>query len=231
MKRMRNMLFVVDFDGTVAPTDTVDALLERFADPEWKRIEEKWVRGEINSRQCMAAQIALVSGRNATLETFLKSVEIDPHFGDFVQCVGEFAEVAIVSDGLDYPIAHAIRKLGVLIPFFANRLTFHEGGLDLSFPYADSACEVGSGVCKCAVAERVDDGRELPMILIGDGRSDLCIARSADYVFARGSLRRFCEAEGIAHSPFETFADVLAVVREWDAQRFEKTPVRRVNVR
>jgi len=49
------MLFLVDFDGTVAPTDTVDALLERFADPEWRRLEERWVRGEISSRQCMAA--------------------------------------------------------------------------------------------------------------------------------------------------------------------------------
>ena len=35
------MLFIIDFDGTVAPADTVDDLLERFADPEWKRIEDK----------------------------------------------------------------------------------------------------------------------------------------------------------------------------------------------
>ena len=33
------MLFIVDFDGTIAPTDTVDALLEKFAAPEWRRIE------------------------------------------------------------------------------------------------------------------------------------------------------------------------------------------------
>jgi 2-hydroxy-3-keto-5-methylthiopentenyl-1-phosphate phosphatase len=231
LKREPNMLFVVDFDGTIAPVDTVDALLERFADPEWQRIEEKWVRGEIDSRQCMAAQIALVRGADRLLERFLASVEIDPHFGAFVEQVNKFAQVAIISDGLDYPIAHALRKLGLSIPFFANRLSFHPRGLDLSFPYSDSACAVSSGVCKCAVARRVDSDNDLPWILIGDGRSDICIAQSADYVFAKGTLRRFCEAEGIFHTPFETFADVLSVVKEWDGQRFEQDPVRRVNVR
>lgn len=218
------MLFVIDFDGTVAPADTVDALLERFAGPEWQRIEEQWVRGEIDSRQCMAAQIALVEGDDDALEAFLQSVEIDPGFAGFVDYVKDFADFAIVSDGLDYPIRHAIRKLGVSIPLYANRLAFRHRGLGISFPHADAACAVGSGVCKCAVARSLDAGRGLPMILIGDGRSDLCIARSADYVFAKGTLRRFCEAENINHSPFETFGDVLTVVRRWNARTFEEAP-------
>src|SRR5437867_5091172 len=79
-----SMLFIIDFDGTVAPTDTVDALLERFADPEWRRIEEQWVSGQINSQQRMAAQIALVKGDRAALMEFLHSVAIDPSFVDFV---------------------------------------------------------------------------------------------------------------------------------------------------
>src|SRR5437867_8040838 len=102
------MLFIVDFDGTVAPTDTVDALLERFADPQWRRIEERWVSGEIDSRHCMAAQIALVRGSRAVLEEFLHSVTVDPSFIDFVRAVEAFAEVIVVSDGLDDPARHAL---------------------------------------------------------------------------------------------------------------------------
>src|ERR1700736_298868 len=98
------MLFIIDFDGTVAPTDTVDALLERFANPEWRRIEAEWVAGRINSRQCMAAQLALVDGDRATLQDFLHSVAIDPSFSAFVRYAFPFADLAIVSDGLDYPI-------------------------------------------------------------------------------------------------------------------------------
>lgn len=209
------VLFIIDFDGTVAPTDTVDALLERFADPEWRRVEEQWVRGEINSRQCMAAQLALVSGERSELDEFLHSVEIDPSFADFVRYVAPFADFAVVSDGLDLPIRAALRKIDV--PIYANRLEFRSGGLDISFPYSDVGCAVGSGVCKCAVARSINGGRGLATVLIGDGRSDLCVARSADFVFAKGTLRRYCEAENIIHTPFETFGDVLTVVRGWNA--------------
>ncbi|HXH39893.1 MAG TPA: MtnX-like HAD-IB family phosphatase [Thermoanaerobaculia bacterium] len=210
------MLFIIDFDGTVAPTDTVDALLERFANPEWRRVEAEWVAGRISSRQCMAAQIALVNGERPELEAFLESVAIDPSFPAFVKYVFPFADLAIVSDGLDYPIWHAMQKLDIPhIPIYANKLGFRPGGLDISFPYTDDTCSVMSGVCKCAVARSVDAGRGLTTVLIGDGRSDLCIARSAGYVFAKGSLRRFCEAEGIIHTPFESFHDVLSVIQGW----------------
>src|SRR5882762_10361470 len=101
------MLFIIDFDGTVAPTDTVDALLERFADPEWRRIEERWVAGEINSQECMAAQLSLVRGGRAALKEFLESVVVDPFFPAFVRQVSPYADLVIVSDGLDHPIRHA----------------------------------------------------------------------------------------------------------------------------
>ena len=50
----------VDFDGTIAPVDTTDLLLERFADPAWHRIEEEWKAGRIGSRECLVRQIDLV---------------------------------------------------------------------------------------------------------------------------------------------------------------------------
>jgi 2-hydroxy-3-keto-5-methylthiopentenyl-1-phosphate phosphatase len=221
------MLFIIDFDGTVAPVDTVDALLERFANPEWRRIEEEWVAGRINSQQCMAAQLALVDADRFTLEDFLRSVAIDPEFGDFVSYVRPLGDLAVVSDGLDEPIRHALRHFN--IPIYANQLRFRGRSLGIGFPYGDAACAVNSGVCKCAVARSVDAGRGLSTILIGDGLSDQCIARSADYVFAKGSLRSFCERESIVHTPFETFGDVLTVIRGWNAREFEGIPLGRAN--
>jgi len=224
MTSSNRILFIIDFDGTIAPIDTVDALLERFADPEWREIEERWVRGEINSEQCMAAQIALVRGERPELEEFLHSVQIDPSFAGFVRYVTPFAELAVVSDGLDDPIHHALRQLDVPIRICANRLDFRPGGLRISFPHGDSACAVLSGVCKCAIARSIDAGRGLTTVLIGDGRSDLCLARRADFVFAKGSLRRFCEDEHILHVPFEVLGDVLTIVRGWNATDYDRSP-------
>ncbi|HEV7424735.1 MAG TPA: HAD-IB family phosphatase [Thermoanaerobaculia bacterium] len=215
------MLFIIDFDGTVAPTDTVDALLEKFAHPDWRRIEQEWVDGKINSQQCMAAQLALVSADELTLRSFLDHVMIDPSFPAFVRHVSAFADLAIVSDGIDYPIVHAMRKLGLSVPVYANRMESRPGGLGISFPFCSTSCTVKSGVCKCSVTETVDAGRGLTMVLIGDGRSDQCLAHHAKFVFAKGSLIAYCRDQGIRYSPFESFADVLATIKEWPVRPME----------
>lgn len=217
------MLFIVDFDGTIAPADTVDALLERHADPAWRRVEAQWVSGRINSRECMKAQLALVRTDRPTVEAFLQSVGLDPFFPGFVRHASTFADVAVVSDGLDYTIRHALQRLSIPpIPVYANRLEFRPRGLDISFPHTDAGCLQRSGVCKCAAARALDDGRGLSTVLIGDGRSDRCLARSADHVFAKDSLRGFCQDEGITHTPFDSFDDVLAVIRKWDTSQFNQ---------
>jgi 2-hydroxy-3-keto-5-methylthiopentenyl-1-phosphate phosphatase len=209
------MLFIIDFDGTVAPTDTVDALLETFAGPDWLRIEREWVEGRINSAQCMAAQLALISADEQTLRTFLERVMIDASFPDFVRYVSPFAELGIVSDGLDYPIVHAMRRSGLSVPVYANRTEFRACGIGISFPFSMPSCAVRSGVCKCSVAQTVDAGRGLTTVLIGDGRSDQCVAHQADFVFAKGSLITYCLTNGIPYTPFQSFADVLAAITAW----------------
>ena len=40
------MLFVVDFDGTISTRDTIDQLLEKFADPSWEDLEKDWCKKE-----------------------------------------------------------------------------------------------------------------------------------------------------------------------------------------
>lgn len=220
----KRMLFIVDFDGTIAPRDSVDAMLERFADPAWKDIEEQWASGRMNSRDCMRSQLGLVSAAREVLDEFFQSIATDPAFPEFVRYVSGFAEVAVVSDGLDYPIGIAMKNCGVpSVPVYANALEFRADRLGLAFPHAETGCPPQSGVCKCGVARTLDGGRGLETVLIGDGRSDQCIAHIADRVFARGGLRNYCRNEGIAHTPFETFSDVLAEVRKWDTHR----PIRR----
>ena len=208
------MLFIVDFDGTVAPRDTVDALLQNFAGPEWEELERDWIDGRINSQQCMTGQIALVRGDDDRLREFLESVHIDPAFPSFVEYVRPFADVVIVSDGLDYPIRHALARAGLDVPVVANGLAFRDRGLAISFPHFDTACTVGSGVCKCAATRRANTSGGT-VVLIGDGKSDACIARIADVVFAKDTLRSICESTGIPHIPFASFADVLATVAQW----------------
>ena len=93
------------------------------------------------------------------------------------------------------------------VPVVANRMVYREGAYRLEFPYGREGC--ASGVCKCGVAEAVSgDGKTL---LIGDGLSDCCLARSASFTLARQgkALHRRCAAEGYPYFTYLDFFDIL----------------------
>jgi 2-hydroxy-3-keto-5-methylthiopentenyl-1-phosphate phosphatase len=210
------MLFVIDFDGTLACADTVDTMLEKFAPLAWRDVEDDWLAGRITAVECMRKQMHLVAADRVTLESFFRAIKLDDTFLPFYRHVIAFSVVAIVSDGLDHAIRTATREAALpKMPIYANRLIFEPQGIDITFPHLDSQCQAGNGVCKCAVARALSGPEGGPVVLVGDGKSDACLAASADVVFAKGRLLDHCLAQGIAHVPFETFADVLATIRTW----------------
>lgn len=210
------MLFVIDFDGTLAVDDTVDRLLEHYADPSWASLEADWLAGRITALECMGAQIGLVNADQVTLERFFRGIELDPHFPAFWDHVRPYAQVAVVSDGLDHAIHTALRGAGLDLPVFANTLHFvGRDRLELSFPLRQTDCAGGNGVCKCAVARDLAKASGGPVVLIGDGKSDACLAARADIVFAKSSLLRHCQEQAIPHTPFEDFSDILRIVQAW----------------
>ncbi len=210
------MLFVIDFDGTLSVRDTVDTLLDRYADPAWTEVEQSWLDGRISAVECMRTQLRMVRADYVTLVNYFRGIELDASFLPFYLHVREFAQVAVVSDGLDYAIQTALRHAGLTdLPVHANHMHFVTGGIDISFPHLTPECESGNGVCKCFVARELATKAGGPVILVGDGKSDACLAGHADMVFAKSSLAHHCEQAGIPFHPFRTFSDVLAVVRDW----------------
>src|SRR2546426_8035694 len=102
---------LVDFDGTIASVDTTDHLLERFAAPAWRDIEEDWKAGRIGSRECMVRQIDLVRASQAEIGEFVAGIEIDPEFPAFAKlCARLGHDLIVVSDGLDRMVEAALRR-------------------------------------------------------------------------------------------------------------------------
>lgn len=218
------MLFIIDFDGTLSTRDTVDAMLERFAGGSWASVEQEWLDGKITAVECMTQQIRMVKADHVTLEGFFRGIQLDASFLPFYQHVSHFSKVAIVSDGLDHAIKVATRNAALPeIPIYANHLHFVQQGIDISFPRLDAACQAGNGVCKCAVARDLAQESSGPIILVGDGKSDACLAHRADVVFAKGSLIKYCAAQNIAYQAFQSFADVLAKVKKWSLEAPQRT--------
>src|SRR5256885_15679294 len=66
-----------DFDGTITCIDATDAVLEAFALPAWREWEQRWVRGEITSQQCLSRQVELIQADRETLVQFVTDIPID----------------------------------------------------------------------------------------------------------------------------------------------------------
>jgi 2-hydroxy-3-keto-5-methylthiopentenyl-1-phosphate phosphatase len=214
---------LVDFDGTIAPDDPTDRLLERFADPLWRVVERAWQSGQISSRECMQRQVELLRVTPQELDEQIRGVRIDTGFAPFLKfCRRRGADVKIVSDGFDRVVGTALRNAKLSVPFFANRLEWKGGDRwRLAFPHSRSDCRVSSANCKCAHAERLSG----PRVVIGDGRSDFCMSTRADYVIAKGTLADYCRSRGHPHATFTDFDDVTAHLAAW-LETFDPAPVK-----
>ena len=223
------MVFVIDFDGTLALEDTVDALLTKYAPPAWQEVETDWLAGRITAVECMRQQIRMVDADRVALEHFFRATVLDQSFLPFYRHVSAFSAVAIVSDGLDHAISIAMRNAGFpKIPVIANKLIFRPRGINIAFPHLTPTCTAGNGVCKCAVARKLSGAAAGPVVLVGDGQSDACLAGNADVVFAKSRLLAHCRQRGITHTPFTTFSDVLAVVKTWPVPEPTQRAVQRL---
>jgi 2-hydroxy-3-keto-5-methylthiopentenyl-1-phosphate phosphatase len=204
-----------DFDGTITRGDTIDVLLERLADPAWHEIEERWVKGEIGSRDCMALQVPLIRGGwNAILEV-LDDVKIDPTFPKFAAwCKKSGVTLKVVSDGIDKVIHHILKRERIYVNnVWANHLVEDEAGnLSLTFPHAPQVLACGSGLCKCKILE--NGPKRTVKVVIGDGRSDFCWSADADMVFAKDKLLSYCKQNNIEYVAYDDFHVIRNVLEQ-----------------
>lgn len=203
---------LLDFDGTITQTDTVDLLLERFALPQWRDIESAWAAGSIGSRECLERQTALLRATADELDEALDHVQIDPGVHALVRrCQAHNLDLLIISDGYDRAIRRVLGRAGLSVPFISNVLL--PRGRDewtLLAPAARADCRVRGANCKCASAHVRN-----PVVLIGDGRSDFCVAHCASFILAKGTLARYCADRRLPHARFDHLESAINALEAW----------------
>ncbi len=204
-----------DFDGTITTSDVAEAILARFAPPEWWAIEELHRARKLGTRETMARQFALLHGSPGPWIDFVRAeARMDPAFPAFLRfCRERGIIVEIVSEGLDFYVFDLMEMWDLDVPVRTNRTTFEGGRVRIEYPFADPGCTL-CGMCKLRrlFELRVAGHR---VVYVGDGDSDLCPAVEADVVFAKERLAELCDAESIPYHRFESFADIEREMREW----------------
>ncbi|MEI8344676.1 MAG: MtnX-like HAD-IB family phosphatase [Candidatus Omnitrophota bacterium] len=209
---MKNKIkFFIDFDGTIAKVDVVDAVLKRFAPKQWKAIEAEWLSGKIGSRACLGRQIDLVRVSQKKLAGFLDTIEIDPHFVAFLKtCLELGIEVSVVSDGFDFIIDRVLKKAlagkGRLLrnlPVHSNRFEWRSG-VGPKAVFSKDPCEHGCATCKVRVIRKKSRAGQMK-IFIGDGFSDRHAAHASDLCFAKKRLLDYCRDNQLPHIEYVQF--------------------------
>lgn len=202
-----------DFDGTITNEDIGFQIIQTFAGPGWREIEDEYQRGEKGSREALEEIFAITRVSEETLAGFVdKHFHVDPYFPAFLDfCRQAGIAVTVLSDGFDFYIDRMFAKFRLDVPYLANRLRVADCGLRADFPYKSGHCGA-CGNCKLNFAKRVK-GRGSRIIYIGDGHSDKCVSALADMVFAKGVLAQHCEQKGIPFVPFAAFDEILAACR------------------
>lgn len=220
MQIMKLAIFA-DFDDTITRSNVTDTVLDRFADPLWREIQEDWLAGKLSAREVLERQMPLITAQPRDLDALIDSIEVDPFFGEFAKfCTAENHSLYVLSDGFDCWIERILQRAlsaydGSVkkISVFACGLNLEGDKVAISFPYFPQGCVHGCATCKPALFERLKMGGD-KSVVIGDGVSDLLLAKSADLVFAKNGLRKYCEREGITSHPFTDFRDVLQIVKK-----------------
>ena len=203
-----------DFDGTITKKDAVNTFFELYADKKWTYYEQLWVDGKITSRENAVKQVALLPSLSEDIvNDYINSIEIDGYFLDFVKYVeSKNLNLIILSDGFDLFIKKTLEKYNLRnIKYFANRLKHENGRFSIEFPYFNKDCSVGAGMCKCS------NVKEKSFCYIGDGTSDLCVAKRASVLFATKNLATFCNKTDIKYIPFDSFCNIIDFMKgNWE---------------
>ena len=222
------MVILCDFDDTVADRNIATLLLDRFhqapsngsTPAPWRKLHQRFLDAEISLAEYQEAAFAGMGTVRAEQTAYVKAeAALRPGFAELARyCAAEGIELAIVSHGLDFYIDALLEAAGVeRVPFHAVETGGSDGRPTFAYRYAEPTCAWYPGNCKCAVLESYrEHGHQV--IYAGDGISDTCPARRADFVFAREGLLRYCRAQGIAHRELTDFHAMLDYVRGLPAE-------------
>lgn len=220
------LLALLDYDGTMTTRECNEIALQPFVGDAWWALEEESYKDRMSHAEVFDRQIGLIEApRPELVRRLLAAAEPMPGLHEFfVDLQARGGEAAIVSAGIREAIEAFWARLDLPpVELFASELVGDgpDGGPPYHLAFSDALGDCprcGPKSCKAGVLRRLRRPGDL-VLVFGDGPSDLCPAREADLVFARGHLAERCAGEGLDWRPLTDFATVLGAVDEWPARR------------
>ena len=144
---IKNICFLIDFDGTISKVDSNDLLVEKFSRNPIKDISQ--TEEEVNFMEFFSF---LINNVNITeeeyLEFMLKEVELTKGFYDFYKKSKSLnIPMAVISGGFENGILPFLNKHDIKdIDVYANRLDFGDNNISIEYYHnIDDCCDICIG--------------------------------------------------------------------------------------
>jgi 2-hydroxy-3-keto-5-methylthiopentenyl-1-phosphate phosphatase len=236
---------LVDFDDTAAEQNVAQMLLERFGDPTWQAVRERFRQGELTLKEYQEITFSNILAASpqvnrATMQDYVKQhANLRPYFKELWEyCQAEHIPMAIVSVGLDFYIEALLDRVlesrvlesRVLeskeghtgMPVHAVNTSFtspYPGVQEISYTYEHTRPgHERQGISKGLVVDQYRNKGHY-IFYAGDGQSDLEAAAKADLLYAHRTLADECTRLNIPFHPFTDFQDMYLAVREYQGNR------------
>ncbi len=206
---------LTDFDDTAAVQNVAELLLNRFGDPSWTEVRQRFRDGELNLREYQEITFRNIrAGRSAMQHYVREHATLRPFFAELYRfCRSYDIPIAVISQGLDFYIEALLERDGFAdVPIYAVDTEFQHGQIYYHYNHARPGMEI-QGNSKALVVERFQKQGHF-VIFAGDGASDQEASVQADMVFAHRTLARFCDEQGIDYRPFQDFKHILLTLRD-----------------
>jgi 2-hydroxy-3-keto-5-methylthiopentenyl-1-phosphate phosphatase len=211
-KQPTKTLVQCDFDGTITEEDVSFAMLDAFADGDWRALHRQYEEAKISVGRFNEDAFAMVKAdRQSLLKVIEGKVKIRPGFPEMVACCRRKGfRLVIVSNGLDFYIKEILKGLGLVgIEVQAARTHFLPGQVKVQYVGPDGQAR-DDAFKEAYVDLFLSQGYRV--IYIGNGVSDFPGARKSHYVLATGTLLTRCRQAKLNCTPFSDFHEVVSVL-------------------
>ncbi|MGI6203662.1 MAG: HAD-IB family phosphatase [Anaerovoracaceae bacterium] len=207
--KYENIIFL-DFDGTVTCEETLSGAMMRVIPASVMAEYSKKLRNrEISLTETLhAAFDTMDSEKLGIMLDYYSKVPLRDHFGEFLDLAEKLGiPVVLLSGGLE-PFVEATIK-----PFRDKFLDVYYVKVDMSGGKMKLISDhEGDGylLMKDEVMKNYDYDHA---IAVGDGITDVEMAKASDLVFARDDLAKAMDAAGGEYVPWEDFGDIIAELK------------------
>src|SRR4030042_1070415 len=136
------MIIQSDFDGTLTEEDVSFALLDAFAEGDWRKLYEQYRQNKMTVGDFNTRAFAMVkAGRDGLLRVAREEVKLREGLRNLVNyCQDRGFRFLVVSNGLDFYIKAILEDVGLgNIEVYAARTSFSPEGLKVQYIGPDGA--------------------------------------------------------------------------------------------